>query len=164
MKALIAGFGNIFFKDDAYGNEVARLLASQPLPEGVQVRDFGIRGMHVAFEMLDGYDLVIFIDAVPRGDAPGTLYVIEPTVGYMPDTADAHAMELGNALALYERLANDLQPEKRPKIVIIGCEPASIEEGMGLSHAVAAAVPATLPLIHNVLEQHGMGAPSYEKT
>lgn len=164
MKALVAGFGNIFFQDDAYGSEVARLLLTQPLPDDVHVTDFGIRGMHVAFEMLGGYDLVIFVDAVPRGGAPGTLYVIEPTAASKGDAPDAHAMELDNVLALYELLARDLEPAKRPKIVIIGCEPFSTDDGMGLSDAVSQAVPATLPLIHNVLAQYGIGMQTYEKT
>ncbi len=166
MRALVAGFGNIFFGDDGYGPAVARLLAAQPFPPQVRVTDFGIRGMHAAFEMLDGYDVVVLIDAVPRGGAPGTLYVIDPSdradEAAGATAPDAHAMELHNALALYERLAKDLLPEKRPKIVIVGCEPESTGEGMVLSEAVAAAVPATLPLVRKILAQHAVTEPTYE--
>src|SRR5581483_44765 len=136
MKALVSGFGNIFFGDDAYGNEVARLLSSESWPSDVRVVDFGIRGMHVAFDMLDGYELVIFIDAVSRGGTPGTLYVIEPEA-LTSTTPDAHAMELHSALAFYDGLARDLHADKQPKIIVIGCEPESLHEGMGISDTVA---------------------------
>ena len=77
-KILVAGIGNIFLGDDAFGVEVARRLSARPQPEAVRVADFGIRGYDLAYALLDGYDTTILIDACPRGDAPGTLYVIEP--------------------------------------------------------------------------------------
>jgi len=163
MKALVGGFGNIFFGDDAYGTEVVRTLLASATFADVVVRDYGIRGMHAAFEMLDGYDLVVFIDTVSRGGAPGTLYVIEPETagGTVPD---AHAMELHNALALYERIAAGLSAPKRPKVIIVGCEPQSTDEGIGISDAVRAAIPKTLPLLLDVLSRNGIGVRSYEKT
>ena len=75
---LVAGIGNIFLTDDGFGVEVASRLARQSLPPGVRVADFGIRGVHLAYELLDGYDGLILIDAVPMGEPPGTLAVIEP--------------------------------------------------------------------------------------
>lgn len=153
MKTLVAGFGNVFFHDDAYGTEAARLLATQALPRDVRVADFGIRGLHAAFEMLEDYDLVILLDAAPRNSPPGTLHVIDPESVRGSAPPDAHSMELHNALAFYERLARDLNPHKRPRIVIIGCEPERVDEGIGLSPAVAAAVPATLPLVRRILTQ-----------
>lgn len=165
MKALVAGIGNIFFGDDAYGSEVARMLANEPLPPGAKVTDYGIRGMHAAFEMLEGYDLVIFIDAAPRGSAPGTIHVLD---GLLENggraVPDAHSMELHNVLAFYERLARDLSPARRPRIVIIGCEPECTGEGIGLSAAVAAAVPETLPVVRRLLAEAQTGAQTYEAT
>ena len=70
--------GNIFLGDDGFGVEVARSLSKRQLPEGVSVKDFGIRGFDLAYALLDPWDLVIIVDALSRGEAPGTLYVIEP--------------------------------------------------------------------------------------
>ena len=67
-RMLIAGIGNIFLGDDGFGVEVAKRLSSETLPGEVTVRDFGIRGLHLAYEMLDGgYGITVFVDAVPRG-------------------------------------------------------------------------------------------------
>ena len=75
---LIAGVGNIFLGDDGFGVEVANRLAGQRMPDGVRVADFGIRGVHLAYELLDGYDALVLVDALPMGEAPGTLAVVEP--------------------------------------------------------------------------------------
>ena len=77
-RILIACIGNIFLGDDGFGVEVARRLMNRQYPEGVQVIDFGIRGMDLAYTLLDDYDTLVLVDAVPRGDPPGTLYLIEP--------------------------------------------------------------------------------------
>lgn len=161
MKALVAGFGNMFFGDDGFGNEAARLLATVQLPHGVRVVDFGIRGMHAAFEMLEDYDLVVFLDAMQRGEAPGTLSVLEPSA--MPaGSPDAHAMELHNALSFYESLCRDLRPRKRPEILIVGCEPENLEHGMGLSAAVHGSVPKVVTLVRSLLARCGFGAEKHE--
>lgn len=157
MKALVAGFGNIFFSDDGYGNAAAQALMESALPPELRVVDFGIRGMHAAFEMLNGYDVVLFLDAMPRGEPPGTLTVIEPS-SMRAGTPDAHAMELHNALAFYESLCRDMQPEKRPCILVLGCEPQCVDEGMGLSNAVREAVSRTPVLVYSILENFGIGA------
>src|SRR5581483_3861800 len=80
-KVLVAGIGNIFLGDDAFGVEVVRALAQRALPENVRVVDFGIRGLDLTYALLDGYEAVIMVDAAPRGGRPGTLYVIEPAPG-----------------------------------------------------------------------------------
>ena len=76
-RTLIAGVGNIFFSDDGFGVEVAKRLAECELPEGVTVADYGISGMHLAYDLCDVYDRAILIDATPRGGTPGTVYVLE---------------------------------------------------------------------------------------
>ena len=76
-RVLVAGVGNIFLGDDAFGVEVVRELARRPLPDGVRVVDFGIRGLDLTYALLDGYEAVILVDATPRGGPPGTLYVLE---------------------------------------------------------------------------------------
>src|SRR5438270_13830731 len=78
QRILVAGIGNIFFGDDGFGVAVARRLAQRALPDGVQVVDFGIRGLDLAYALLEDYDAVILVDAMPRGGQPGTLYVVEP--------------------------------------------------------------------------------------
>ncbi len=141
---LIAGVGNIFFSDDGFGVEVARRLLSESLPEGVKVADFGIRGVHLAYEMLGGYKQVVLVDAVPRGGSPGDLYLIEPELENAIATPDAHTMELQSVFAFMRTLGGDF-----PKITIVGCEPASCDEGIGLSEPVERAVAGAIQLIQS---------------
>ena len=51
------------------------------MPDGVRVADFGIRGVHLAYELLDGYDALVLVDAVPMGEPPGTVAILEPELG-----------------------------------------------------------------------------------
>jgi len=155
-RILIAGIGNIFLGDDGFGVEVIRHLSG--IPEGVVVRDFGIRGYDLAYALLDGYDVTILIDAAPRGEPAGTLYVMEPDVDHTepPAALDAHAMDPVSVL----RLAKSMGPVSG-RIVLVGCEPESLggEEGrMGLSDTVAAAVgPAACrvaQIVKDILEEH----------
>ncbi|MGA2213789.1 MAG: hydrogenase maturation protease [Bryobacteraceae bacterium] len=147
---LIAGIGNIFLGDDGFGVEVTRRLASRRLPETVRVADFGIRGYDLAFALLDGRDFTILVDAVGRGGAPGTLFVIEPDVAQNPpDALDAHAM---NPMCVLQ-LARSMGPIPG-RIVLVGCEPATLggEEGhMGLSDTVLSAVEEAASLIEDLV-------------
>jgi hydrogenase maturation protease len=149
-RTLVAGIGNIFLGDDGFGVEVARRLAAEPLPEGVQVRDFGIRGIHLAFELLDGnYDRTILVDATTRGGSPGTVYLIEPTFDEAPAEApaDAHAMDPTAVFAALTCLGG------MPRNVrIVGCEPASVEVGMELSAPVSAAVEEAIRMVRDLVE------------
>lgn len=152
-RILIAGVGNIFFGDDGYGCEVIRRMQSEPFPEDVRIEDYGIRGTHLAFELMSGYEGALLIDAVPRGGAPGSLYVIEPDVQSAKGTPDAHSMDLMTVFAFMRTL--DGVP---PRILIIGCEPADAGERMGLSEVVEQSVGKTIPLVREVLEKHFAGA------
>jgi hydrogenase maturation protease len=169
MKVLLAGVGNIFLTDDGFGAEVARRLANEPLPDGVLVQDFGIRGVHLAYELMNGYDLAILIDSAQRCGPPGTLYVIEPSiedadgpaaaiagqeVGGMPAAPliDAHGMEPGGVLSLLRTLDGD-----PVRLLVVACEPASVEEGMGLTVAVEVAVPEAIRLVKEVLDRELAG-------
>jgi hydrogenase maturation protease len=141
---LIAGIGNIFLGDDAFGVEVARRLLARTFPEGVRVADFGIRGYDLAYALLDGHDFTILVDAAGRGDAPGTVYVIEPDVTGN-SAMDAHAMNPVSVL----QLANSMGTV-RGRVVVVGCEPASLggDEGhMGLSDVVLASVDRATDLV-----------------
>ena len=131
-----------------FGVEVAHRLAGRALPDGVRVEDYGIRGIHLAYDLLEGYDALVLVDAVPMGEPPGTLAVIEPepaigraTVSSSTPTAapssavDAHTMSPDIVLATLARLGGSVD-----RIVIVGCQPGDLDEGMGLSPAVPAAV------------------------
>ncbi|GAC1508525.1 MAG: hydrogenase maturation protease [Vulcanimicrobiaceae bacterium] len=152
-RILVAGVGNIFLGDDAYGCEVIRRLREEAFPEDVRVEDYGIRGTHLAFELMSGYAGAILVDAVPKGGAPGTLYVIEPDVANASGVPDAHSMDLQAVFAFMRTL--DGVP---PRIIILGCEPADAGEGMGLSQAVEQAVVSSVPLVRDVLEKYFTGA------
>jgi hydrogenase maturation protease len=145
---LVAGIGNIFLGDDGFGVEVIRQLARSQFPETVRVADFGIRGYDLAYALLDGHDFTILVDAVSRGGAPGTLFVIEPDVTGN-SAMDAHAMNPESVL----QLARAMGPV-RGRILLVGCEPATLggEEGhMGLSDTVAAAVEPAARLIEDLV-------------
>jgi hydrogenase maturation protease len=138
-RVLIAGIGNIFLGDDAFGVEAVRRLLTRSLPEGVVARDFGIRGFDLAYAMMEPWDLVILLDAVCRGEPPGTLYVVEPELHHhMRSAPDAHAMTPEKVLELVRSLGGEL-----PRTLVVGCEPAQLggEEGcIGLSAAVEASL------------------------
>ncbi|WP_219413847.1 hydrogenase maturation protease [Pseudonocardia nigra] len=148
---IVAGVGNVFLGDDGFGVEVVRRLAQEPQPDGVQVADFGIRGLHLAYELLEGYDSTILVDATPRGGTPGEVYVVEVGAEHVPPVPssdelvergavlDAHAMAPAEVLALLEMLGGT-----PGRVLVLGCEPAVVEERMGLSEPVAAAVDVAL--------------------
>lgn len=154
-RVLVAGIGNIFLGDDGFGVEVANRLATRTTPEGVRVADFGIRGIHLAYELLDGYDALVLVDAMPMGDEPGTLAVIEPGPLPLPEDGDdvapvldAHSMSPGVVLSMLAGLQGSVE-----RIVVVGCEPANLDEGIGLSPAVADAVDRAVELCEDVLAE-----------
>lgn len=162
-RILVAGIGNIFLGDDAFGVEVVRRLSSRELPAGVRVVDFGIRGFDLAYALQDGYETTIFVDACPHGEAPGTLYVVQPDLDALdvsaeqPAAVETHGMNPMNVL----RLAKSMNAQMR-EVLVVGCEPATLggEEGhMGLSEPVEGAVgeAANLveSLVYKVLNQDG---------
>lgn len=155
-RVLCAGIGNIFFSDDGFGVEVARRLADLPMAEGVTVEDYGIRGIHLAYELLDGYDALILVDAMPMGDEPpGTLVVLEPELpppsgggDEVTPVMDAHTM---NPLVVLGTLAN--LGGSVDRVLVVGCQPATIEEGMGLSEPVAQAVDRAVEMVSELLTE-----------
>jgi hydrogenase maturation protease len=154
-RILVAGIGNIFLGDDAFGVEVVKCLAGRSLPENVRVVDFGIRGYDLAYALLDGYDITILVDACPRGEPAGTLYVIEPDLTNLSSaeqqvSVEAHSMNPLNVL----RLAAAMGPLKR--VLLVGCEPATLgpEEGiMSLSEPIAAAVEEAANLVESLIQK-----------
>ncbi|MGH3565883.1 MAG: hydrogenase maturation protease [Pseudonocardia sp.] len=157
-RVLVAGIGNIFLSDDGFGVEVVRRLQERGgLPEGVEIVDVGIRGMHLAYQLLDGYDALVLVDATRRGGAPGTIYALEHDLDAPTDgtaALDAHGMEPGAVLALLDGLAASMGIE-RPvdKVLVVGCEPGVLDEAIGLSAPVAAAVEPALELVVDLTNQ-----------
>jgi hydrogenase maturation protease len=151
MRTVVAGIGNIFLSDDAFGVELAKRLSNEQLPEGVTVADYGIRGMHLAYDLLEiAPDTTILLDAVSRGDEPGTLYVLQIGPGHVADiepaAVDAHGMAPDAVLALLDNLGGSAG-----RTLLVGCEPASTEEGIGLSQTVAAAVEKAVGVVLDLL-------------
>lgn len=152
---LVAGIGNIFLGDDGFGVEVAQRFAAAGPPPGVEVRDFGIRGLHLAYQMLDGYNTTILVDAVPRGGAPGDLYLIEPDLENLPAiSADAHSMDPVSVLGLVRTLGGT-----PGRILILGCEPASLDDGIGLSPPVAAAASEAIEFLREIVARELLPRP-----
>ncbi len=155
-RILIAGIGNIFLGDDAFGCEVAKRLFERKLPENVSVVDYGIRGFDLAYALMDGYDVTIFIDATPRGDAPGTIYVIEPDLDELDQldaqttAIDTHNMNPLKVLAMVKTLGGTFK-----KIFLVGCEPYFTGEEdigfMGLSEPVQAAVEKAVEVVESLV-------------
>jgi hydrogenase maturation protease len=156
---LVAGIGNIFLGDDAFGSEVARRLLLRSWAPGVRVEDFGIRGFDLVFALLDGYDVIILVDAVPRGGLPGTLYTIEPDLSELgraaPEAAvEPHAMNPLNVL----RAARSMGAKLR-KVLLVGCEPSpeNIDPDgpgyMGLSEPVLNALDEAVNLVEDMVAQ-----------
>ena len=145
---LVAGVGNLFLSDDGFGPEVARrLLAEGGLPDQVRVVDYGIRGMHLAYDLLEGYDALVIVDAVPGDGEAGALTVLE--VGHDQlgtGELDAHGMDPVAVLANLERLGGSL-----PRTYVVGCTPKALAEGIGLSAPVAVAVPAATDLVRRLV-------------
>ena len=152
---LVAGIGNIFLGDDAFGCEVVKRLAGRAWPDNVKVIDFGIRGFDLAYALLDGYDVTILVDATPRGETPGTLYTIEPEVDEIASiegqgvVVETHGMNPMKVLSMVKSMGGEFR-----KILLVGCEPATFgpEEGqMGLSEPVEAAVDAAVEIVESLV-------------
>jgi len=156
-RILIACIGNIFMGDDGFGVEVARALTTRKLPDEVRLVDFGIRGFDLTYALLDGYDVTIFVDATSRGEAPGTLYTIEPDLDELKDLdpqemmVEPHGMNPMKVLAMVKSMGGEFK-----RILLVGCEPETLgpEEGlMGLSEPVKRAVGEAVPLICSLVTQ-----------
>lgn len=145
---LVAGIGNIFLGDDGFGPEVVRRFAEAgAVPPHVRAVDYGIRGMHLAYDLLDGYDALVLVDACAGDGPPGTVTVLEVGADDLgAGEFDAHAMNPVAVLGSLEALGGTL-----PATYVVGCVPADVEEGIGLSAAVAAAVPEALAAVQALL-------------
>jgi hydrogenase maturation protease len=153
-RVLVAGVGNIFFGDDAFGCEVARALSTRPQPDDVVVRDFGIRTLDLSYALLDGVERLILIDAMARGGAPGTLYVLAPEMPTAPASGALGGHGVTAEQVVSTALALGAAP---PALRVVGCEPfalgSELEPLSALSPAVRAAVPRAVELVEGLLEE-----------
>ena len=158
-RILVAGIGNIFLGDDAFGVEVVKRLAATNLPQGVEVVDFGFRGLDLTYALLDGHQTVILVDAIPLGQPSGTLYVIEPqpeeaTAGDAADVlVEAHSLNPAKVLRLVRQMGG-----RAGRLLLVGCEPSpwdGDDDDMreGLSDAVAAAVDEAVNRVQALIQQ-----------
>jgi hydrogenase maturation protease len=155
-RILVAGVGNVFLRDDAFGVEVVRLLSERPQPPGVQIKDYGIRGVHLVYELLDGYDLFVLVDAAPRGEAPGTVSVLEvelPSPEAQP-VIDAHSLTPDAIFGLLSSLGGH-----SGRNLVVACEPAEVDAGMGLSDPVREALPHAVRAVEEILAQATAAGP-----
>lgn len=150
---LVAGVGNAWLRDDAFGGEAARRLERDGVPSGVRVMDFGTNGLDLAYEVMRGYDALILLDASRQGHTPGTLFVIEPQrdqfAGALEDgeSIDPHAMDPHTVLRFVS--ATGGWPGK---VVVIGCEPGEADDvGLGLTPPVEEAVARALALVRETI-------------
>jgi hydrogenase maturation protease len=164
-RMLIAGVGNIFLGDDGFGPEVAKRLAAERLPGWVRVADYGISGMHLAYDLAGSYDTAILIDAAPRGGQPGTVTVLDVAAEHRRDLAadvgpvaasrlfDAHGMQPDVVLGVLDMLGAG----GKARILVVGCEPASVDYEMELSEPVAKAVDEAVRVVLDLVAETGHG-------
>jgi hydrogenase maturation protease len=164
-RVLVAGIGNLFLGDDGFGVEVVRRIHPGTVPDAVDVVDYGIRGVHLAYDLLDGrHRALVLVDAIPLDDPPGTLAVLEVD----PDGAaerdgpavDAHGMDPRAVLRLLSDLGGSVE-----RVLVVGCRPADVGERMGLSDVVADAVDEAVRLVRDVVRAElGAVAPAAGRT
>lgn len=157
-RTLLAGIGNIFLRDDGFGVETVQRLAKHPLPPLVEAVDIGVRGVHLAYQVLDGCDTLVLIDAVHRGGEPGTVHLIEVDEEdrAAPEgvpVVDGHHMSPDAVLALLDTLSEGTGGSLPRRVFVVGCEPAELDEGIGLSAPVAAAVDEAVELVLRLLDE-----------
>ena len=148
---LVAGVGNIFLGDDGFGSEVVRHLGAPeqpPLPEPVRLVDYGIRGLHLSYDLLEGYSALIIVDTMPGNGKPGEIQVVavDPDDVAASDGSDPHGMDPVAALSGLASLGGALPPT-----YVVGAQPASLEEGIGLSDPLRAAVPVAGAVVRELL-------------
>jgi hydrogenase maturation protease len=156
-RILVAGIGNIFLGDDAFGCEVTQRILRRGLPDYVRVEDFGIRGFDLAYALMEDYEAVILVDATPRGQQPGTVYTLELDLSALDDTGpvemivETHGMNPMKVLAMVKALGGEPK-----RILLVGCEPEQSaaneqEERMGLSEPVEAAVDEAVGMVESLI-------------
>lgn len=156
-RILVAGIGNIFLGDDGFGSEVIRYAELPRDDPAVRVIDYGIRGMHLAYDLLEAWDTLVLVDAIPSRGEPGTLHVFQAAHESASETPglDAHSMDPAAVFASLRALGGN-----PPYTVVVGCEAGSVEEGIGLTEPVAKAVPRAARAVQDIVAALQSPAPS----
>ena len=149
-RILVVGVGNIFLGDDGFGVEVASRMARRPVPDGVRVEDFGIRGVHLAYALLEGsFDLVILVDTLDLGEEPGAISVFEPELESDGEVLpDAHDLDPVSVMGLLAGLGGSVG-----RMLVVGCQPSTLGEQMGLSTPVEAAVDEAISVVEELVQE-----------
>jgi hydrogenase maturation protease len=160
-RILVAGIGNIFLGDDGFGSEVVRHAAIPPSDPSVRVIDYGIRGMHLAYDLLEAWDTLVLVDAVPSRGSPGRLHVFQADHESQPAPTglDAHSMDPAAVFASLRALGGS-----PPYTVVVGCEAGSVEEGIGLTEPVAKAVPRAVRAVEEIVTALQTAASSFSSS
>ncbi|OBF79168.1 peptidase M52 [Mycobacterium sp. 852002-51163_SCH5372311] len=147
-RILVAGIGNIFLGDDGFGSEVVRHAEIPQDDDSVRVVDYGIGGMHLAYDLLEDWDTLVLVDAVPSRGRPGTLHVfqVDHQTGSSAPGLDAHSMDPETVFASLRALGGS-----PPYTVVVGCEAGNVEEGIGLTDPVAQAVPRAARAVEEIV-------------
>ncbi|MBW0019248.1 MAG: hydrogenase maturation protease [Mycobacterium sp.] len=157
-RILVAGIGNIFLGDDGFGSEVVRHAEIPQDDSSVRVTDYGIRGMHLAYDLLDGWDTLVLVDAIPSRGSPGALHVFQADHESDSGTTDldGHSMDPATVFASLRALGGT-----PPYTVVVGCEAKSVEEGIGLTEPVANAIPRAVRAVEEIVT--ALQAPAREE-
>lgn len=148
-RVLVAGIGNVFFGDDGFGPSVASRLALKGSGNPFEAADYGIRGLHLAYDLVEGgYSSLVLVDALPMNEPPGTLAVVKPNeqpelLGHL----DGHSMSPVAVLGALGALGESVP------CLVVGCQPGSLEPGMLLSAPVQAAIEGAVALVEEVARE-----------
>lgn len=158
MKTLVAGMGNVLRGDDGFGIRVIdELKQNHIFTDDVNLYEAGIGGISLVQELMSGYDALIVIDAVEKGAAPGTVFVLEPMDGKVEiknlelhqKMVDMHYADPSKVLLMAK--AVNVCP---PIVYIVGCQPEFVDEAEeGLRPSVENAIPQAINEVISLLEQ-----------
>ena len=153
---LVACVGNVFRTDDGFGSAVAAVLARRHLPDGVRVVDYGIRSLHLLYDLMDGVDTLVLVDTVSTPGTPGDLVVLEPSLQPVAPAEgepafDPHDLPPGGTLALLSTY-----DVRVGRVLVVGCVPESLDDGLGLTPTVEAVVEPAADLVLTTLGRLGV--------
>ncbi len=143
-KVMIIGVGNELLKDEGVGVHVVRALRENPSPGGVELEIIDGGTSPYIFDLIEGVDRLIVIDAVKDGGEPATVYRFAPedVIAGHKNLLSLHEVGLLENLRLLEQLG------ARPKdTVIIGVEPKEIDWGLELSPEVERIIPEVIRVV-----------------
>jgi hydrogenase maturation protease len=156
VKTAVYGIGNILLGDDGIGPAVADYLAERlSVSDDLTIEDLGTPSLDLP-SYLDGYDQVIFIDAVNIPAPPGTVRVFtreEIVAVPIGIRVSPHEPSINDAL-----IVMDFAGSAPLHVTLVGIVPETLEGCMQLSEPVARAIPAAADAVMAQLERTGHAA------